>query len=627
MLGAPAQNRPNAKPVSSMSHRVARVLSIGLRRKRYLSAILAWVVLVNAPFVLGHPSWGMLGSGVARSLAVSLVLFVVPGLSCIGPRYGAAWRSWLILLQVVAVSFLVFFGLLVLFHIVNRPLAAAAMWNGTWMISNLLIVVRLFTRGPVSWRIAGPVWTSIATLGLFAGSYGLYYFGASRVVPVQHDHDIDTQGPAYGLLNRFEPLMVTDRETPYYFAHPLLFHFYVGGSFLYYDEMAHLEVFDQISRRYRSSIRGEPFELPREPVVTGYFPNEVFHRIVGTEGPNYLVDPPFPDGDRRMNLLAYELQAHFSHYSTSPHFVENRTPSIFLAALTVAMLCQWSARISGRVWMGLLAGLAYATSPEVFVRSSYGGFFSISNFSLMMMLLADAEWVANSGRMSRCSAVLAGAYAALGNHKVMLFPASLVLYRVGTSIVRREWRDVPRAALNPVAVGFVIGTALFWLHGAYVDWQVFWVDHVMSHVVDRLVHEDRLQYMGKIPYPSAAGLWQEFCEHSGYVLLPVGLLSLVWGLWKGTAGRTNARTEPNLRVMAVWTAVTAVAFSLTDWRQTKHLMPLMIPLHLAPVCLTAKRPMLKAAVAVIFAGLVVWNIGEIRELAADFASYPITPDW
>ena len=152
--------------------------------------------------------------------------------------------------------------------------------------------------------------------------------------------------PGYGLITRFEPLLLTDRHTLYFFAHPPLVHVYAAGSFLYHGAFSDLAFFDETSRRVRDAggVRAAEFEPA--------------------------------------------LASIYQRYRERPHVIETRTPNLFLASATVALLGLWAGRISRRWWMGLLAAAAYATNPEVFVRSSYGGYFAIDGLAALLMLLA-----------------------------------------------------------------------------------------------------------------------------------------------------------------------------------------------------------------------------------------------
>jgi len=138
----------------------------------------------------------------------------------------------------------------------------------------------------------------------------------------------------------------------------------------------------------------------------------VRHKIVWVQDGSYLLSPSLPDGRDRIAVRELELISIYEHYARSPHKLATRTPSIFLASLTVALLGCWAAALSGQWWAGMLAALAYATSPEVFVRSSYGGYFAISNFALLLMLLATAGQGPSTDRIPTRDGFAAGCIAA-----------------------------------------------------------------------------------------------------------------------------------------------------------------------------------------------------------------------
>ncbi len=68
---------------------------------------------------------------------------------------------------------------------------------------------------------------------------------------LQVDQDLEVLATGFGLLTRFEPLLLTDRHGVYFFAHPPLLHFYVAGSFLFQGSLDELETYDEASRRVR----------------------------------------------------------------------------------------------------------------------------------------------------------------------------------------------------------------------------------------------------------------------------------------------------------------------------------------------------------------------------------------
>ena len=66
-------------------------------------------------------------------------------------------------------------------------------------------------------------------------------------------------------------------------------------------------------------------------------------------------------------------------------------------------------------------------------------------------------------------------------------------------------------------------------------------------------------------------------------------------------------------------------FTVTDWRMTKHLVPMLLPLHLGLVP-DRKAPSWRTVVPVLTLLLVMaWNVRELRLLIDNFAGFEITP--
>jgi len=244
--------------------------------------------------------------------------------------------------------------------------------------------------------------------------------------------------------------------------------------------------------------------------------------------------------------------------------------------------------------------------------------------------------------------------------------------------VRQPLRGVWRAGLrnavtSPVAWGFAAGTAVFWTYGLAVSADVFIQDHLTYHIVNRVAHVDALQYVKPGVYPSVGALWWGFVRDAGVALPAVGAAALVWLAARGagarpgwrflfsqttpsqggvastgtptpargagarpgwryryeqktlsqgsaastgtpTPARGAGRSRPFL-TLAFWGLAVAVAFSVVDWRQTKHLMLLMPVLVLAPAA---------AAGASARLGRLVWA-GLL--LVATAAALFLTVDW
>lgn len=499
---------------------------------------------LNLPFLLFQPGAPLIDSAPARALAIGLVLFLVPGLAALGPalaRRKAGAASWL---WVIAAS-----SLLNAFAAFVLRLGPAAAWNAVWLMTDAALLFWAARRGPSLQPLLPQRRPLAAGLLLFFASYAAYFHAAVSVVPAMEDHDYETQGTAHGLLSSGRPALLTDRGTDFVFAHPPLLHLYVAESFLYWDRLERLVPY------------GEAWSLARA-------------KAGAREG---------------------ELQGLYALYRADPAVLPTRTPNVFLAAFTVALLGAWAGALSGRWWLGLLAAAAYASSPETFVRSGYGGYFALGQLAALLLL-----W--NAGG-PRSAALLGGAFLALSDHKLLFLPLALAGW---------EWKEHRRP--HPAALGFLGGSALFWSWGLSVDAATFWVEHVRGHLVDRALHVNPLGYGG---YPGPLELWSEFARHTGALLLPFG----AWALAQ------EARVAHEARRWALWALLTSAAFTLVDWRQTKHLTPLLLPLLLAPMRRAGRDPSYRLPAAACLALVLAWNLSACVALARDFRSLAVSPAW
>jgi hypothetical protein len=632
---------------------------------RRAAAYLASAAALNLPLVLCHPGRPLAELPLLRSLAVGLVLFLAPGIPwtsvlwrvCFKNDYSQPRLKWL---WTVAASLLGLLAVLVVIRLTGWPLGGSTAWNGVWLLTNAGVLLNIVLGGPPAWGALPRDLAGWLGVPLFLAAYAAFFIGADRV-PKMEDQDFDVLGCGYGLLARFEPLLVSDHDTVYQFAHPPLAHFITAASFLYFDRLDYLKYYDAASQRALAARQGRPF-APFDGTVDGLSGgHKGGHRVVGVVGDQYIIDPPLETGSRSIPVWLLENGVLAQYYNHDPQKLVTRTPHIFLAALTVALLGCWIARMTGRWSLAVLVPLAYASSPEVWVRSSYGGHFAAANFAVLALLMAVEQLEAAPSRAAWLDCLLAGGLAALADHKLMLLPLAVVLWvscRVGRRAPTRSvGRRVPPrngqpmsggtrfarptllifarptlpylagALLHPVVLGFAAGAALFWLWGFSVNGAEFWLDHVQTHFIRRILHDNLLNYSG---YPGVAALWLEFWRHTGYLLLPLGLAALLLcGLprFRGAAVAAGSAPARTPALWLLWTLLTAAAFSLVDWRQTKHLMPLLIPLYLAPACWAAGGKRQLALVLLLMAGLTAWNLVTVWRLAHDFAALSITPGW
>jgi hypothetical protein len=607
----------------------------------------AWIG-VNAVFALCHPAWSdWLGEPTfAKSLVVNAVLFVLPALGWHAVLPSGSRALGIRIFRGLVVSTGVFLVCLLIVRLSGAKLTDTLAWNITWVLTNVgFLLAAALRRFPTVRRAMLPREWLVAGV-MFVASYGFYYWGATRVVPPLLDHDLELQATGIGLLTRFEPLLISDRgPMDYYFAHPPLLHFYVGGSFLYHGQLESLHYYDDLSRRAQRRRTGAPIEPLSGDEQFGLFGrHQERFRVATDERDRYLVVPA--EGGPAFEVPADEVDVrrNFAHFEAQPHLIESRTTNVFFGALTVALLAVWAGRISRRWWLGVLAALAYATGVEVFVRSSYGGYFALGGLLSIMMLLAADRW--RRGGV----AMLTGVFAGIADHKLVLLPVSYGLQATLRWLAARAWWPIPIPHLfNPKVAGFLLGTAVFWTFGFVIDAHAFIQDHLATHLVDRLARRNPLGYVG---YPSPQGLWWEFETHTAYLLVPFAMLLLAMDLYSRSLVRSGSPSPSVLRLpfafaggvlksllapakrtlaarelWLIYIVVSGVAFTIIDWRMTKHLAPLLLPMHLALVPdRDAPKWRVGIAVAVLIA-MLGFNGSAIVDLVRDFYSLEIEPGW
>jgi len=587
---------------------------------------------LNLPLLLCWPGWPLVEWAPVRALLVAAALVVVPGVPWVGVMICRGWAPRYKLPWIVCGSLAALCVVLVVVRLTGLRLCGETVFGGAWLLTNLGILLSTLLGGPPAFGLSRPDRFQWPAIPLFLAAYGLFFFAAVEVVPPMEDHDFGVLGCGYSLEERLEPLYVSDRGTVYQFAHPPLSYLWAAGAVLYFDDMEYLAQYDPPSRRALAASRGEPFE-PYDGTVGGLSKGTGEHRVLKVEWTDYILDPPLADGSRRIPIWEYENAILARHYEEDPRKLPARAVNVLLAALTVAVLCCWVGRMTGCPWLGVLVAVAYATCGEVFVRSGYGGHFAGSNFAVLITLMVVTGEVRGWRNDWWATCLLCGGFAALVNHKLILLPAAIVVWEL---IRRIKDRDAPlKAVLHPAALGFAVGTLMFWAWGLIISPGDFFRDHIMTHYLDRLAHHNPLGYGG---YPSIVELWSELLDHTGYLLLPMGIVALVFGFFangnrvagakRSDAPDAEQREIPQFGLWITYVIVTAVVFSLVDWRQTKHLMPLLIPICAAPACWAALGGKVRlAVVSAVFCLLVVWNMHSLYILTTDFAAYKITPGW
>jgi hypothetical protein len=411
-------------------------------------------------------------------------------------------------------------------------------------------------RRPPHDTLAVP-WRALVPAGLALGTLVVF---ALRVVPPLDDQDLEVQATAFALARHGEPLTVTDRGTTYFFAHPPLLHVCASAAFVLAGRLDRVADAPALARRARE--RG-PFA---EPALSDY--------------------PP-PHYDLWQMLL--------ERFFTKPHLWPTRQVNVLLAALAVGWLAELGAAMSGRSAVGVAVALVLASFPEFLVRGAYGGYFAITTFGL----LATLSVLEQNAR--GWPAAAAAALGALGDQKGLLVPVAWLLAAP---------RRAGRGRFLP-GLGALLGLLAFAAWGLAIDARTFMYDFVKVHVLRRLSLADLRWAPGHGGwYPSISELWLEFAAHYGLLFTIAALAASLLALRSQSA---------RVRVCGVSVLLGAVVFSLTDWRQTKHLSLLAAPALLALAAACPAAPRGRMAFLALLGLMIAVNLAKAWPLFADFS--------
>jgi hypothetical protein len=575
-------------------------------------------LLHNLPFLLalvaGHlPSF-------LRVLVAGSILFIVPGLVWVDRR---RQDGFVVIFRVVLYSLLAVLGSwLIAFIVPGGPHRLVVV--GLLCLMTNVGLVRGLGR---DYYDATPLKTPLMRgLALCAALFFMQsYMGAAHFVPPLEDQDMETQGTAYGLMHHLEPTMVTNRGKYHFFAHPLLLHFWIGWSALILDDLDGLRYFHESVRAVQA--------LPGANDLPPLDPNKAGSPLAAKIKQMFDVTPEFG-----AVLEARWKQDSVQFYKT-PMLLATRTPNIFLAALTLFPLGFLVYRISGSRAAAFGSAVVYSTLPEVYVRSSYGGYMAMTNFIMLSGayfylqssgLLPDRMDAAGSDGAARKRASIAGYLGALANQKWLLVAAAIGLHATIRLLSEASPAKLfARARQHPgfvtavmVTVAFFAGWASYAVYGLIVAPKDFIGDHLIEHVLKRFRMNDvnltTVEHGGWV-YPSILALWAEFCGHLNWLIAGVGVLAL---------GRAFGRVRGPEGLFLIWFLIGAVGFSLIDWRMTKHLGKIIPPLIVLCGLLWAScHGRVRAALTVVLGVALVWNIWTVAHVMQNFEYIKASPIW
>lgn len=463
-----------------------------------------------------------------------------------------------------------------------------------WCFLVLNTGLLLTTRRPVRLDRETP-WGSLAAL--LAAGFAIISLTGMYVVPPLEDHDMEVRGTAWGLAADFKPYFQTNRQVYFPLAHPLLFHIHVADSLIFTDQI------EATLPSYASGRRAETAA----------------------------------DSGREVPWMDW-WKADYQAFVKQPALAGTRAAPALLGALVLVLLADMVRRFTGSTAAGMAAAALYLSSPETLVRSSYAGYFSVTVFAMLAAVLLLIRSRPDQPALGWL--VAAGAFAALVDHKTVVLILGITALAGWQTLahIRRSGRPTdllawwraqhPGRRALALGAGFTGGTFLWWSYAAILDTPTFIQDHLRMHIAHRFLLNDIRLISDPGRYaPSIPAMWGEFAAHTGYLLLPVALLGFVVWAWRGQQRETSA-------VLLVWFLTGAVLYSLTDWRQTKHLMNQLAPLVTAAVLLAwpatglpaqgvRSRGLTWVAAAALAIALMINVAADVR-LVADFSSLNIS---
>lgn len=513
------------------------------------------------------------------SMIINLMMFFLPGICWVSFFNKKIEEIVPFLFLVICISLAIMMSGCLFFYITNTTFSSVTMLISLVLLSN----VGIYFSKPLLEVPQIPL-NKIRLVELLLLSIILYtilYGSALRIVPPLEDHDSETQGTAYGLMHKLEPYMVTNRHAVYFFAHPLLLHFYIGNSFLLLDEL------DEVSYYYDSALEGE--------------------KTVDKTNARELLD----------NIWKRDFQK----FVANPHLLATRMSNLFFSVLIFYFLFLFLYSATDSYLLSLSGPVLYFTFPEVFVRSSYGGYMAIENFSTLMIayLFFFKERFQSNNYCNATLFLFSGLFGGFASQKILIVVIAMVIWDF-TGHDGTFWEKARASLKNRIVQGILLGTILFWGYGFLVDSRTFIEDYLKQHAVYRFRLDDvRFTFSNKIWYPSIGDLWKEFCGHLGFPFLFVALPITVYTLF---------RIKLRESFFGLWFMVGAVLFSITDWRQTKHLMIIILPLIIAMIIYISKsRQWVRIVFFFIFVFLVQNNLRVIISLAKDFSTVSPSPIW
>lgn len=513
------------------------------------------------------------------SLVINFIIFFVPGISWIYFFRKKVEDIIPFVFLIICISLMALLSGCLFFYLTKIKLSSINMMILLVPLSNIGILLSKSIEKIPQIKLRKNGFAVLFLLSILL--YSILYVSALRFVPPLEDQDSETQGTSYGLMHELKPYMVTNRGTIYFFAHPLLLHFYTGNSALLLEEL------DEMSYYYDSALEGK--------------------KIL--------------DKANAREMLNQIWQNDFQKFKATPHLLATRMSNIFFSVLLFYFLFFFLYSSTNSFFLSLAGPILYFTFPEVFVRSSYGGYMAIENFSLVVMayLYFFKDRLKIDENYKNALFFLSGVFGGFASQKMAIIVMAMVINNFIT-VDGNLWVKFKGSLNNRIIQGVIVGTVLLGGYGFLIDSRTFIDDYLRTHIADRFRLDDvRFTHSSSIWYPSIIELWKEFSRHLGFPFLFVAVPLSVYSL---------SRIKSNESFFGLWFMAGAVAFSMTDWRQTKHLMLIILPLIIFMILFISRsQQWVKIVFFIMLIFLVYNNIEIIISIANDFSTISPTPIW
>lgn len=531
------------------------------------------------------------------SLLISGIIFIIPGLPLACLLCDGKAHKVLLPFFTILFSALILLSGAIVFHTLNIKITSGCMLIYIFLVANTAI---LFVNRENIKKLDKSINKKLL-LGLliFIFVYSAIFIGSLKVVPPLQDNDLDIQHTAYSLLNTLTPFTLTDRLTLFDFSHPLLINFYSSFSLLFSEQLSTVKYYYDYALRAGEILKQHEGEIKLPLSILSSDQKEILvkEQIVKLQEEKYKM------------------------FHQSPNLLYTRLPNIFLGSLTAVLLYYFLLSITRSQYLSLLGIMIYITLPEFFVSLSSEMHTSMVSFlSMVILWLYIKRTDYAQDRFLGFSLLASGFLISQASNKAVFLPLAIFLaaYIFGGKI---NSNNPDKKAANKILLGFILGSFTFWLYGLVIDRKTFILDHFRYHFIDRIFHlRDGMNYT----YPTIIRLWKDFGSNLSLPFFIISLCSLLYLL------RMRQDEEGRLSVLSVWFFLGAFAFSIVDWRETYHLMLLVLPLIIGTIIVLDRLKEYKfiyTFCSVIFVYVITHNTHTIFKLSNNFYTLASLARW